>query len=292
MSGDLVLVKNLNVDGLAKPVTALVNKVSYALGGPFKGAFRPMQIRRVAEAEADAIRIRAHADADAAEIRLRAANRVLAEEMRNQANIEAVLSQAAPRVTEEAEPEKIEDDWIVNLFDKCRIVSDEQMQDVFARILAGEANNPGTFSRKTINILGDMDKEDADLFTTLCCFVWTVDGASGTLIYGNEPIYSNHGVTIPSLTELESLGLVRRSPLGYSTVDMPRRFRAVYFSEAAELTLSDRAQSKFDRGTVVLTTAGLQLGPICDRKPIDGLFEFICGKWKEDPNIESVRVLG
>ena len=34
----------------------------------------------------------------------------------------------------------MEEDWIANFFDKCRIVSDSEMQSLWARVLAGEAN--------------------------------------------------------------------------------------------------------------------------------------------------------
>ncbi|MCH7573175.1 MAG: DUF2806 domain-containing protein, partial [Planctomycetes bacterium] len=40
--------------------------------------------------------------------------------------------------------------------------------------LAGEANNPGTFSKRTIGFLGDLEKSEANLFTRLCGFVWTI----------------------------------------------------------------------------------------------------------------------
>ena len=291
MPGDLVVVKNLNLGGLAKPATALVDKVGGALGGPFRGAFRPMQIRRVAEAEGDSIRILAQADADAAEIRLRAAERVLAEEMRNQANIESTLGRALPHIAEEAEPEKMEDDWIVNFFDKCRIVSDEQMQDVWARILAGEANNPGTFSRKTINILADMDKADAELFATLCRFVWTIHGAEVAPINETEPVCSDHGITIESLTELESLGLIRRTPLSFSMRKMPAKFSASYLGRSVELTLAELAANKLRTGSVILTAAGLQLVPVCQREPVDGFFEYMCELWEGESSIESVEIL-
>jgi hypothetical protein len=48
-----------------------------------------------------------------------------------------------PELTEAATPEKLEDDWITNFFDKCRLISDEEMQTLWSKVLAGEANAPG-----------------------------------------------------------------------------------------------------------------------------------------------------
>ena len=171
MAGELIAA---TAAGLTKPATVLVERVSDAVGGIAK----PWQIQRVAEAKAKSearnALILAQSEIDVTDLQRRAAMRWIEEETKNQVNIESITGQALPLVNDDAEPERIEDDFLRNFFDKCRIVSDEQMQDIWARILAGEANNPGTFSRKTINILGDMDKKDAELFGQLCRFVWTI----------------------------------------------------------------------------------------------------------------------
>ena len=39
----------------------------------------------------------------------------------------------------------IEDDWIIKFFDKNRLVTDEDVQDLWASILAGEANSAGSY---------------------------------------------------------------------------------------------------------------------------------------------------
>lgn len=79
-----------------------------------------------------------------------------------------------PGIDEKAQPEKIEDDWITNYFDKCRLVSDEQMQNLWSKVLTGEANSPGKFSKRTVNLLASLDKTDAELFQKICSFAWIV----------------------------------------------------------------------------------------------------------------------
>ena len=48
------------------------------------------------------------------------------------------------------------------------------MQSLWARLLAGEANQPGTFSKRTVELVASLDKSDAQLFTGLCRFAWFV----------------------------------------------------------------------------------------------------------------------
>ena len=82
---------------LTKPVSILFKKISEAVGG----IFRPTQIRRVAEAEAEAEKIRAVARIEIAdELQQRALVRFVLEESIKQRNIESIAKKAAPELTE------------------------------------------------------------------------------------------------------------------------------------------------------------------------------------------------
>ena len=146
----------------------LINKISDAVGGYFK----PYQLKRVAAAEAEAAIIRAQGDIDVTELQRRAVARFVGEEAKRQQNMEQIIAEAIPLLEEGTRSQEIEDDWVANFFDKCRIVSDHQMQALWARILAGEANSPGSYSKRTVNLLGSLDTTDATLFTSLCRFAW------------------------------------------------------------------------------------------------------------------------
>lgn len=155
---------------LSKPATVLIEKISNAVGGVFK----PYQIVRVAKAEAEAERIRAKSEIQIGDFHRRALHRFLEEEARRQSNIEAITKQALPLLEDKSAPEKVENDWITNCFDKARIVSDDEMQRLWAKVLAQEANAPGAFSKRTVNLIGDLDKQDALAFTRVCGFGWMI----------------------------------------------------------------------------------------------------------------------
>ena len=50
----------------------------------------------------------------------------------------------------------------------------DEMQSLWARVLATEANAPGALSKRAVNVLSDFDKSDAELFTRLCGFSWVI----------------------------------------------------------------------------------------------------------------------
>jgi len=156
----------LNLGELSKPATVLIEKISDAVGGIAK----PWQIGRVAKAEAEAEIIRAEASIKITELERRGLERLVREEGQKQENIEKITAQAIPQLKDGAKPENLEKDWLINFFDKSRLTSDEEMQSLWASILAGQTNAPGKFSKKTVEIVSFLEKEDALLFTELCKF--------------------------------------------------------------------------------------------------------------------------
>jgi hypothetical protein len=130
------MVENPLVDlsGLTKPVTVLIEKVADAIGV----CYEPTRIVKKADAEAKASLIQAKANIDISDLQQRALQRFTYEQMNQQLNIESVMNKAIPLLEESAKPEDVERDWITNTFDKCKNVSDEDMQQWWAKILAGE----------------------------------------------------------------------------------------------------------------------------------------------------------
>ena len=128
-----------------------------------------------------------------------------------QRNMVAAVEKAVPQLTEDAKPEDVEPDWYRHFFNRQCSVSDSQMQEIWARILAGEANQPGSFSRRTLSVLSDLDKIEAEIFAKLCGFCWMVGGTLTPLILkraSRSPIYSRHQITFPLLSHFQTIGLL------------------------------------------------------------------------------------
>lgn len=263
----------ISLGELSKPATVLIKKISDAVGGLFK----PYQIVRVAKAEAEADRISAKAEIEVTDLHRRAMRRFLEEEAIKQQNMEEITRQALPQLKEDSQPDKVEDDWITNFFDRCRLISDEQMQGLWSRVLAGEANTPGTYSKRTVNFLSDLDKADAELFTSLCGFACEIDGDKWLLIYrvGDE-ILNKHGIVFGALTHLDSIGLIRfDNHAEFLAEDVPLDLRILYYGTPAEL----KTDGKFQVGKAALSKIGQELAPICGSTPVEGFLDYARNKW-------------
>jgi len=268
----------INLGELSKPADTLIKKISKAVGG----FCVPWQIKRVAEAEAEAAIIRAEANIQITDLHRRAARRFIEEEAHRQKNIEDITAKALPLLTDAAKPDAVEDDWITNFFDKSRIISDTEMQNLWSRVLAGEANTPGTFSKRTVNLLSDMDKSDAALFTTLCGFGWFIAGVVPLIFDSQAEIYTNKNIHFGSLSHLDSIGLITFNSLGeVSRSKLPKKFGAFYYGRPLELEMPKDSDNTLQLGHVLLTQNGRQLAPICGSKPVEGFWEYVQEKWKQ-----------
>ena len=266
----------VNLGELSKPATVLIEKIADAVGGIFK----PYQIVRVAKADVEAERIRAESQIHITDLHRRAMFRFLEEEAKKQLNIEGITQQALPLLTKESKPEKVDDDWITNFFDKGRIISDQQMQLLWSKILAGEANSPGTFSKKTVNLLSDLDKDDAALFGHLCGFGWVIGNFVPLVFDVQNEIYNRQGIYFSSLSHLESLGLVHFNNLvGFMHVQLPKVLPVHYYGRSVELTLPQETDNELLLGNVLLTKAGDELAPVSGSSPVEGFFDFVYERW-------------
>ena len=210
----------INLGGLSKPATTLIEKISDAVGGIAK----PWQTVRVARAEARADLIRAQTKIEISEIEQRAVLRMVREEGKKQENIENITAKAIPHLSNDSNPGEIEDDWLTHFFDRCRLISDNEMQTLWSRILVGEANKPGSFRKKTIETVATLDKSDADLFTKFCTFVWQIGNLCPVVMDFDDKNIINNGITFNSLTHLDDIGLIT---VRESEDSIGRKFRSM-----------------------------------------------------------------
>lgn len=279
----------LKIDGkIVEPATVLIQKISDAIGG----GFRPQQIRRIAEAEADAEVIKAKAQIEVSKLQQRAITRWIIEESTKQNNIESITEQAIGQLNASSTPQDIEDDWITNFFDKCRIISDEDMQALWAKILAGESNSPGTYSKRTINSLGSLDKADAELFMVLCGFTWLVEGLLVPFIYNedlreDQAIYHKNGITFDAVLHLSSIGLINFESAGYQQADLNQQTEISYHKTNLRLQFKESQDKTISHGNVLLTNIGQELALVCSYKKIDGFIDYVSNKISEQGIVVS-----
>ena len=264
----------VNLGELSKPADTLIKKVSLAVGG----LFEPWQIKRVAKAKAAADLINAVSEIKITDLHRRSMSRFVEEEATKQENMEEITKKSIPHLNEKSDPNEMDDDWVTNFFDKSRIISDNEMQNLWAQVLAGEANSPGTYSKRTVNFLSSLDKKDAELFQILCRYCWLVDDLMPLIFDIKNDIYDKNGINFKSLIHLDSIGLIHFEINGFIMQNIPKKFTVSYYGKLLDLTIQN--ENTLGTGQVFFTEIGKELVKISQSTGIVGFDEYVKENWK------------
>lgn len=279
----------INLGDLAKPAEVLINRVSDAIGGIAK----PWQIERVAKAEAKVQAIQANARVEVSEIEQRAILRMVREQGKKQENIEAITMLSIEHLNEDAKPEKINEDWLTHFFERSRSYSDEETQRIWAKVLAGEANKTGSFSRRTIDMMASMDPQEAILFKRLCSFVWNIR-SDPLLIVPNmkATFFKNCGLTFADLVHLDYAGLISfQSLTGFARTGFGPIAGFQYFEQTIIVSFATNpvppGGNQLSTGPALLTRAGSELCKIVEAAENQPYLEHTLAEWAK---LKIVRV--
>lgn len=129
------------------------------------------------KADASQIRSVAEAQGDAAALKVRAQIRLEREYVRHQRNLETIGKSAKQLLQEPLsaaglvkEPPPVSEDWASRFFSAAQEVSNEQMQSLWAKILAGEIRKPNSFSLRTLDVVRNLSETEARLFEKVSPF--------------------------------------------------------------------------------------------------------------------------
>ena len=139
--------------------------------------------RVLAESQATTMHIIANAQADARKILVSpesnvqgeldlaqtVTHRIQFQEQKRQSNIGVVAEKAALEIADrQVEDHEPDHDWTARFFSDVQDVSSEEMQSLWAKVLAREVERPGGTSMQTLSILKNLEQETAGIFSKLC----------------------------------------------------------------------------------------------------------------------------
>lgn len=198
-------------------------------------------------------------------------------------NCKEVIDKAKSFLLLKAEPEKVNGDWFVFFFDKVKLISDENIQEMWAKILAGEVNQPGKFSKSLIHTLSVIDDSQARVFCNISRYCMREKNSENIhpiiFIATNVDTYKALGIDFESLVELENLGLLQCN-FEKEFIFSERKY-LVYRNRVIEIYGTQKSKNKIKVGNVLFTKNGQALYKIVDPiyKEFDNnILEFIVDK--------------
>lgn len=219
--------------GLSEPIKKLIEVIAQGVGSISK----PYLIRKTADAKAYEMRIIAETLKQNQEglksinysndnlklislddetlkndlsIDERSQKRLNFKEQRRQQHVESITQKATINLLDETDvsDEKIDDDWINRFFNYAEDVSNDEIQELWARILAGEVKKPKSFSLRTLELVRNLSMEEAMVFTKVAKYAIKIGNDSMLYKGDDNEILNIIDVSFNEIVLLQELGLL------------------------------------------------------------------------------------
>lgn len=187
---------------------------------------------------------------------------------KRQENAESVFRKAANRIDREnIKAQAPDQDWTARFFDYVRDVSQEDLQEIWARILSGELEKPGRVPLRTLSVLRDMSQDDAHAYIEMMQY------RIGNHIIGDCVEDPQHRKLIVKLYEADLVHSPRvLGPTITIDADGTHKFgdygrRSVLITGTPGKVLEMR-----DLSVLTLTPAGRGLTVLCDHQEVNQVY--------------------
>lgn len=280
-----------DLKALSEPVSKLIDAVSKAIGI----LYEPTRIRRKSKAIADSAILLEQTQNEIKQIRHRANERINNLEIRRQTNIEKIVKSAINALPPSVSKDPVDADWVYQFFQHCQDIGNDQMQTLWARLLAGEVEKPGSFSLRTMRIIKELTQEEANIFSRLCSFVWKDVKQQGDVLIVPDIEHKtviNEGINFEALVHLQSAGLLifRNDKLpipffGYkASFGFSRDTRDYTFSygNTMHFIKLPKREKVLNIGVACLTSVGEELSSIAGSKAIEEYRKWIVSVWRKE----------
>ena len=284
-----------DLTGLSEPLKKLIEVVSQGIGALSK----PYLIKKTTEAKAYKIKVIAKAikenqqdlkkigfdDEKLSLVSLdektlqneltleeRTQNRIDFQEQKKQRNIENITQKAAQNLGNESQvsDEPVDEDWTTRFFSYAEDISNEEMQELWGRILAGEIKRPKSFSLRTLDVLRNLSKEEAQVFMKFASLHIKSSGVSFILNFKNEKLLEEkYGLNYNDRLLLEELGFITANDLQFKIAKTDKQPRQVVFIVGNTIVIQEKKENKPEQQLQVLvfTKIGQQLLNLVETSP-------------------------
>ena len=281
-------VKNMNTNGIvdilnALPTSKLISTVSAGIGK----LYEPTHIKRIAKAKAEEIKLISGAmeecsviptqyndgsltlnNTDWDDFVRRTQGRMAFQELQKQNNIECVVANAYNILEKEqtCSEEPVEQGWINRFFDSVATVSDEDLQQLWGKVLAGEIKQPKSYSLRTLETLKNLSKHEAELFEKVATLATRMHG--NLFLTCETEILRRYEISYDAILCLDECGLINSDGMVSYNPKISINDSVAIFSKSKLLLLKGTSErpTKISIGIFGLTQAGKELYSIleCD----------------------------
>ncbi len=294
---------SLGVGQTAGAVKSFGNKVIDTISSAIGIIYEPTRIKRFADAKA--YEQRTLADAKAYEIEAltlaqsdanaqndsalaltieRTSKRFVAQEIKRQLNLDNIVSKAIEQIQckKEVSKDAVDLDWTTRFINLAQDISDNEMQDIWARILAGETAQPRTYSLRTLECLKNLTKDEAALFVKFASLALMSN--NDPFVYRDNDLLSKYGITYPDIQRLVEIGLLNTGE--YTVKEFSTQsFCLVYNQKIAMIFI----KGKYSLPLYSFSSSGIQMFSLVSKEFNEQYFIDVLTGIRKMKKVESIK---
>ena len=218
------------------------------------------------------------------EIIERVISRNISSLLQDQNNLDSIFKTVVQEIEHNSSPDDnkdqkmIGDDWLNFTISQAILKSSEEMKLYFAKLIAGEIRNPGSFSLQAVRCLTLLDESTGTCFQNLCNISLSGIGAQAVVVIwtgiGNPGAnkLEEYGASYYQLTDLEQHGLIvgefnvthNLDHLWKDKVPFEMAGKKIFISKKKD---ADKDPNLSDIKTIMFTRAGTEIRKIIALEP-------------------------
>lgn len=244
------------LSGLSEPITKLVESVSKGLGV----LYEPTHVRRMAKAEVFRKRclndVEAELTGDSYALEV-----LISKEVKKQINIDSIVHKAIEFISENESisEESVDEDWMTRFIDISQNISNEEMQNLWAKILSDEVSKPNSYSLRTLELLKNLSSNEAKLFVNFTKLGFILGGR--LMVVKSKEFLESYNILLNDQSLLQELNLID-SNFGYS-IDRGEEIIVDYCGKKVFIKNNSIRQLKFS--VLITTKIGNELNGLIDK---------------------------
>lgn len=171
-------------------------------------------------------------------------------------------------------------DWFIRYYEASGNISDKEMQVLWAKILAGEIEKPSSYSLRTLDVLRNMSKEEAEWFVKICNTAIKIESGK-YVIPADHDYISKNSINYSDILMLEEIGLIN-SGSGihiYDDLESNIEYRLYMYGRLIVKAIASEKR-KFSLRVYPFTNVGNELATLIDRESNEENFLNLCKNYK------------
>lgn len=224
-------------------------------------------------------------------IEARIEQRINFKNLNSQRNIETVTALAAKELKDNqyVTDKPLSNEWISRFFTTIEEISSNEMQLLWAKILAGEIKEPESFSLRTLELLKNLTQDEAKVFNKFANLALKIKHDPFIYFKDNkiEWLKDKFNIAISDILLMNELGLISSERMGSIVLTGDGLTDYIIYGDKVVRHTIKNTLTTNSVGILIFTTPGIQLCNLIEPKiDVDYLREFCCDLMNENVTVE------